>query len=184
MGQSRFNHPIFLNCNPLGRSPKNWKSRPCLNQTILTIKLTSQIYRHFLLSEFWPIKFTGTFYGYNFFPIKFTWKFLRLEKVIRQRKYTKGLYMSFDKFLLAVESRDLSQADKSIIWVFACPSWVMGSKISYLSLNNWGLNFLQNECFQSSQIYLLPEKLRKTQENLANFWIDQNNNFVKLPSVK
>ena len=29
----------------------------------------------------------------------------------------KVLYMSFDKFLLAVESRDLSQADKSIIRV-------------------------------------------------------------------
>ena len=27
----------------------------------------------------------------------------------------KVLYMSFDKFLLAVESRDLSQGDKSII---------------------------------------------------------------------
>ena len=27
------------------------------------------------------------------------------------------LYMSFDRFLLAVESRDLSQADKSIIGV-------------------------------------------------------------------
>ena len=27
------------------------------------------------------------------------------------------LYTSFDKFLLAVESRDLSQADKSIIMV-------------------------------------------------------------------
>ena len=31
------------------------------------------------------------------------------------------LYMSFDKFLLAVESRDLSQADKSIIIVYSFP---------------------------------------------------------------
>ena len=30
---------------------------------------------------------------------------------------TKVLYMSFDRFLLAVESRDLSQADKSFIRV-------------------------------------------------------------------
>ena len=30
-------------------------------------------------------------------------------------KDTKVLYMSFDRFLLAVESDDLSQADKSII---------------------------------------------------------------------
>ena len=33
------------------------------------------------------------------------------------------LYMSFDKFLLAVESRDLSQADKSIIRVSSFPSF-------------------------------------------------------------
>ena len=31
------------------------------------------------------------------------------------------LYMSFDNFLLAVESRDLSQADKSIIRVSSFP---------------------------------------------------------------
>ena len=31
------------------------------------------------------------------------------------------LYMSFDKFLLAVESRDLSQADKSIIGMSSFP---------------------------------------------------------------
>ena len=31
----------------------------------------------------------------------------------------------------------------------------------FLSLNNWGLNFLQNECSKSFQIYLSPEKLRK-----------------------
>ena len=30
-----------------------------------------------------------------------------------------------------------------------------------MSLNNWGLNFLQNEFSQSSQIYLSQEKLRK-----------------------
>ena len=33
----------------------------------------------------------------------------------RSNKQTQVLYMSFDKFHLAVESRDLSQADKSII---------------------------------------------------------------------
>ena len=31
------------------------------------------------------------------------------------------LYMSFDRFLLAVESRDLSQADKKIIRVYSLP---------------------------------------------------------------
>ena len=33
------------------------------------------------------------------------------------------LYMSFDRFLLAVESRDLSQVDKSIIRVSSFPSF-------------------------------------------------------------
>ena len=41
------------------------------------------------------------------------------------------LYMSFDKFLLAVESRDLSQADKGIIRVSSFPKLVMGSKTSF-----------------------------------------------------
>ena len=36
--------------------------------------------------------------------------------------------MSFDKFLLAVESHDLSQADMSIIWVPSFPSRVIGSR--------------------------------------------------------
>ena len=54
----------------------------------------------------------------------------------------KVLYMSFDKFLLSVESRDPSQADLSIIW-FPKNKW---------SVNNWRLNFLQNECSQFSQI--------------------------------
>ena len=33
-------------------------------------------------------------------------------------KRTEVLYMSFDKFLLAVESRDLSQADKNRVCSF------------------------------------------------------------------
>ena len=35
----------------------------------------------------------------------------------RSHQATWVLYMSFDRFLLALESRDLSQADKSIIRV-------------------------------------------------------------------
>ena len=38
------------------------------------------------------------------------------------------LHMCFDKFLFWVESRDLSQADNSIIRVSSFPSWVMGSR--------------------------------------------------------
>ena len=37
--------------------------------------------------------------------------------------------MSFDKFLLAVESRDLSQADKSIIRVSSFPKLLLIDKI-------------------------------------------------------
>ena len=39
--------------------------------------------------------------------------------------------MSFDRFLLAVESRDVSQADKSIIRVSSFPKLVMDSKTSF-----------------------------------------------------
>ena len=38
--------------------------------------------------------------------------------------------MSFDRFLLAVESRNLSQADKSIVRVSSFPKWVVGSATS------------------------------------------------------
>ena len=52
------------------------------------------------------------------------------------------LYMSFDKFILAVESRDLSQADKSIIRVSSFPKLFLNDKINsytkknYLALGN------------------------------------------------
>ena len=39
--------------------------------------------------------------------------------------------MSFDKFLLAVESRDLSQADKSMIRVSSFPKLSDGSRASF-----------------------------------------------------
>ena len=52
------------------------------------------------------------------------------------------LYMSFDKLLLAVESRDLSQADKSIIRLSSFPKLFLNeevysySKKNYLALGN------------------------------------------------
>ena len=46
--------------------------------------------------------------------------FTRINKE-RCLRLNKVLYMSFDKFLLAVESRDLSQANKSIIRVSSFP---------------------------------------------------------------
>ena len=53
-------------------------------------------------------------FGQLFFPSVFT--------SVSSQEPTKVLYMSFDKFLLAVESRDLSQADKSNIRVSSFPS--------------------------------------------------------------
>ena len=55
------------------------------------------------------------------------------------------LYMSFDKFLLAVESRDLSQADKSILRVSSFPKLFLNDKIySYTKKNIWHLAIWQN----------------------------------------
>ena len=48
---------------------------------------------------------------------------------------TMVLYMSFDRFLLTVESRDLSQADKSIIRVSSFP------KLFYFSILLPNLNY-------------------------------------------
>ena len=53
------------------------------------------------------------------------------RKVALNSTATLVLYMSFDRFLLAVESRDRSQADKSIIRVFPFQSWMMGSRTSF-----------------------------------------------------
>ena len=51
-------------------------------------------------------------------PIKCHCSYIKLDFIA---KSTQVLYMSFDKLLLAVESRDLSQADKSIIRVSSFP---------------------------------------------------------------
>ena len=69
--------------------------------------------------------------------------------------------MCSKKEILWVELRDLSQTDNSYYGVFFSKVewWVV--ELLFLSLNNWGLNFLQNESSQFSQIYLSPEKLSK-----------------------
>ena len=58
--------------------------------------------------------------------------------------------MSLDRFLLAFESRDLSQADKSIIRMSSFPNWVMSSGTSFSVPQAWGLNFPKNKFSQSS----------------------------------
>ena len=64
--------------------------------------------------------------------------------------------------------------------------WI--AELLFLSLNIWGLNFLQNECSQSSQIYPSSEKLRKMFTfqscKFLNLKIDQNINFAKMSSAK
>ena len=49
------------------------------------------------------------------------------------------LYMSFDKLLLAVESRDISQADKSIMRMSSFPKLFLNDKIySYTNKKLFG----------------------------------------------
>jgi hypothetical protein len=48
---------------------------------------------------------------------------------------TMVLYMSFDKFFLAVESRELSQADKSIIRVSSFPKLSDGQQNFFFCLS-------------------------------------------------
>ena len=82
---------------------------------------------------------------------------LIIEKIFS----TMGLILCSKKEILWVESCDLSQTDNSYYGVFFSKVewWVV--ELLFLSLNNWGLNFLQNESSQFPQIYLSPEKLSK-----------------------
>ena len=73
--------------------------------------------------------------------------------------------MLFDRFLLPVESCDLSQTRRVVIIGFLGQSEFFGK--------HSGPNFLQNKFSQSSLIYLSPEKLRQT----FTFLILQNFNF-------
>ena len=57
----------------------------------------------------------------------------RLVQIFMYSQVSKVFYMSSDKFLLAVESRDLSQADKSIIRVSSFPKLSLNDRIySYM----------------------------------------------------
>ena len=62
-------------------------------------------------------------------PICHTWLHWHTKYLLEYKAWV--LYMSFDEFLLAVESRDLSQADKSIIRVSSFPNWIMSSGTSF-----------------------------------------------------
>ena len=103
------------------------------------------------------------------------WKFqncnLHKEAIKQGTLYV--LYMTFDRFLLAVESRDLSQADKSIIRVSSFPKISDGYQNFFFCLSTteaWTfckMNALNPLIFTSQQ---------KNWEkcllfNLANFWM-------------
>ena len=92
---------------------------------------------------------------------------------------TRVLYMSFDKFLLAVESRDLSQADKSIIRVSPFQSWVMGVRTSFSVPQQ-----LRPELSAKWMLSILSDLplTRKTEIFFLNDKIDQNINSAKLPN--
>ena len=63
------------------------------------------------------------------------------------------LYMSFDKFLLAVESRDLSQADKSVFFFNFTKLQFLNDKIcSYTKKNYLTLGNLAKLMFYHSKI--------------------------------
>ena len=83
-----------------------------------------------------------------------------------------------------VESRDLSQTDNSYYGVFFSKVewWVV--ELLFLSLNNQGLNFLQNESSQFSQIYLSPEKLNKVFTFQSCKWLfSKLSTFTKMTTI-
>ena len=89
---------------------------------------------------------------------------------------------SFDKFLWSVESRDLSQADNSIISVSSFSSWVIGSRTlsytwkSHLALGNlvkWMfLSILSFKNFQLSfsQFFLVRGRF----ERIDKIWFSES----------
>ena len=96
------------------------------------------------------------------------------------------LYMSFDKFLLAVESRYLSQAYKSIILVSSFPCWVMGSRtLNYTKKTIWHLAIWQNWYF-SSKIFNIEKftffsvcLVRGKSEKIKNIYFAENSGLTE-----
>ena len=83
---------------------------------------------------------------------------LNKRKDILRRIVSEVLYMSFDKFLLAVESHDLSQADKSITRV---------SSFSILqNLNFWMIKFtvIPKKTIWNLAIWLYHSKICKNEK--------------------
>ena len=108
---------------------------------------------------------------------------------------TRVLYMSFDKFILAVESRDLCQADKSIIRVSSFPKLRISSR-TYFSVSQqlrpelsakWMLSILSNlpltrKTEKNVYFSILQIKLTKTSilpnYQVPNSFFDKTVNFI------
>ena len=90
-----------------------------------------------------------------------TEKALNIQFLTKKEKYYRFnpswvLYMSSDRFLWALESCDLSQTDKSFIWVSSFPSWVMSSRtLNYTKKNIWHLVIWKNLMIWSILSFLL-----------------------------
>ena len=78
--------------------------------------------------------------------------------------------MSFDKFLLAFESHNLSQGDKSIKRVSSFPHWVMGSRTSFSVYEAW--TFCKMDALNSLRFISQQKNGEKCLLfKLANFWM-------------
>ena len=97
--------------------------------TVMTLRLVSCGMNKIYKWGFYKSYYTSCMYVPStytpFAPWKFSKSLLKSKSFsnIVDFKLSKVLYMSFEKFLLAVVSRDLSQADKSIIRVSSFSIW-------------------------------------------------------------
>jgi hypothetical protein len=122
------------------------------------------------------IRFSASVFIYFFFSLDTTYMILGPLHVLWQVSF--GCWVSW-----SISS--WQEYYKSVF--FSYDKWCV-AELLFLSLINWGLNFLPNECSQSSQIYLAPERLRKKfvfqSCKFSINKIDQNINFAKLPGAK
>ena len=129
--------------------------------------MSMQAYLIWHWGQGWPLIALGCKDHYNNIQAGCNWMLFTAGNKI------KVLYMSFDRFLLAVDSRDLSQADKSIIRVSSFPSfnfWMINysyTQKSYLALwQNCFVQFITQKfpslkSKQFSQFFLLRGKSEK-----------------------
>ena len=90
-------------------------------------------------------------------------KYISLFWTVVALSKSRVLYMSFDRFLLAVESRDLSQADKSIIRV---------SSFSILqTFNFWIIKLYQKSVFGTKLMFWSILSFKNLQDGKVNTFL-------------